>query len=193
MNRIIVILILLFILSILPVIILIKGKKLSKPESKVNTQEQISESLNTNMKLTSTAFENNGKIPSRYTCDGQNFNPPFGISEIPENVKSMALIVDDPDVPSGTWVHWTLWNINVDTKEIPENTVPAGAIEGVTSFGKNGYGGPCPPTGTHRYFFKLYALDAELSLPSSAKVSDLEEVMKGHIIDQTQLVGLYSR
>lgn len=191
MKKVFIFLLAFFILLILAGIMYLGTKKSDKSE--INKEEQISESLKTNMKLTSSAFENNAKIPPRYTCDGQNFNPPLGISEVPENVKSMALIIDDPDAPSGTWVHWTLWNINVDTKEIPENTVPAGAIEGVTSFGKNGYGGPCPPTGTHRYFFKLYALDTELSLPSSTKIGDLEEAMKGHILDQTQLVGLYSR
>lgn len=101
--------------------------------------------------------------------------------------------MDDPDAPRGTWVHWTVWNISPDTKEIPKNSVPAGAVEGATSFDKPGYGGPCPPSGAHRYFFKLYALDTELSLSSSTDKAGLEKTMEGHILDQAELVGLYSR
>ena len=145
------------------------------------------------MKLESPVFENNGNIPSKYTCDGENVNPPLEISEVPENAKSLVLIVDDPDAPMGTWVHWTVWNISSKTTEISENSVPEGAVEGMTDFGKPGYGGPCPPSGTHRYFFKLYALDATLDLDSSDKAKDIEKAMEGHILDKAELVGLYSR
>ena len=145
------------------------------------------------MKLESSVFENNGNIPSKYTCDGENVNPPLEISEVPENTKSLVLIVDDPDAPMGTWVHWTVWNISPKTTEISENSVPEGAVEGITDFGKPGYGGPCPPSGTHRYFFKLYALDTTLDLGSSAKAKDIEKAMEGHILDKAELVGLYSR
>jgi Raf kinase inhibitor-like YbhB/YbcL family protein len=103
------------------------------------------------------------------------------------------LIVDDPDAPAGTWVHWVLWNIGPDTKEIGENTVPSGALQGVNDFRKHDYGGPCPPSGTHRYFFKLYALDMKLGLGPKTNKAELERAMKGHIIAQGELIGLYKR
>lgn len=143
------------------------------------------------MVISSPAFENNRDIPAKYTCDGDNVNPPLEISDVPEETKSLLLIVDDPDAPMGTWIHWTVWNINPQTKAIEENSVPQGATEGMTDFGQPGYGGPCPPSGTHRYFFKLYALDTALQLDSSAKVNDLETAMEGHILAQAELIGLY--
>lgn len=144
------------------------------------------------MKLESPAFGNMERIPSKYTCDGQDINPPLKISDVPENTKSLVLIVDDPDAPAGTWVHWLVWNISPNTKEIPENSVPKNAVEGITSWNRVGYGGPCPPSGTHRYFFKLYALDTILDLPSTT-ISELEKAMENHILDKAELVGLYSR
>lgn len=105
------------------------------------------------MIIKSPDFKNNQRIPSRFTCDGKDINPTLVFEDIPKNSKSLVLIVDDPDAPMGTWVHWTLWNIPKDTKIIEENSKPKGAIEGITSFGKPGYGGPCPPNGVHRYFF----------------------------------------
>jgi hypothetical protein len=105
----------------------------------------------------------------------------------------MALIVDDPDAPAGTWVHWVVWNISPDTKEMKESSVPEGAQQGVNDFRKHEYGGPCPPSGTHRYFFKLYALDTMLNLGSKAKKSDVEQAMKGHILEKTELIGRYRR
>lgn len=101
--------------------------------------------------------------------------------------------MDDPDAPVGTWVHWTIWNITPQTTEIPENSAPLGAFEGVTDFGKPGYGGPCPPNGTHRYFFKLYALDILFTLPQTARKADTEKAMQGHILDKAELIGLYTR
>jgi Raf kinase inhibitor-like YbhB/YbcL family protein len=145
------------------------------------------------MKIESPAFENNQSILSKYTCDGENISPPLKINDVPEGTKSLVLIVDDPDAPVGTWVHWTVWNINPQTKEIPEGVEPEGAVEGLTDFGSPGYGGPCPPSGKHRYFFKLYALDILLSLDSSAETKDIEEAMEGHILDKAELIGLYSR
>lgn len=145
------------------------------------------------MKISSPAFEANQIIPSKYTCDGENISPPLQITDIPANAKSLVLITDDPDAPAGTWTHWTVWNILPETKEIGENSAPIGAVEGVTSFGSKGYGGPCPPSGTHRYFFKLYALDKILDLPPSAKDSDIEKAMAGHILDKAEVVGLYKR
>jgi len=145
------------------------------------------------MKILSPAFEANQTIPPKYTCDGENINPPLQIYDVPAGAKSLVLIFDDPDAPMGTWVHWTIWNIPPETKEIGKNSAPIGVVEGMTSFGKKGYGGPCPPSGTHRYFFKLYALDKALDLPPSAKASDIEKAMTGHILDKTELIGLYQR
>lgn len=145
------------------------------------------------MELKSSIFENNQFIPPRYTCDGENINPPLEIKEEPESVKSFVLIVDDPDAPRGDWVHWTVWNIDPRTTGIDENSVPEGAIEGMTDFGRPGYGGPCPPGGTHRYQFKLYALDIRLNLDSSSGKEDIERAMEGHVLDYAILTGLYKR
>ena len=144
------------------------------------------------MQISSTAFEHNQNIPSKYTCDGENISPPISISEVPEDTKTLALIVDDPDAPSKTWVHWLVWNIDPETSEIEEGSAPTG-LEGTTDFGRTGWGGPCPPSGTHRYFFKLYALDSELNLDSSATKEDLEAAMESHILEQTELIGLYQK
>ena len=145
------------------------------------------------MKIESTAFKNNNLIPQKYTCDGENINPPLMISNVPGNVKSLVLIVDDPDASSGTFVHWTVWNIDPKIAEIPEGSVPAEAAEGITDFGRPGYGGPCPPSGTHRYFFKLFALDMTLDLVPSARARDIEKEMEDNILAEAQLVGLYRR
>lgn len=145
------------------------------------------------MKISSPAFKNNERIPAKYTCDGENVNPLLKIEDVTEKAKSLVLIMDDPDAPKGIWVHWTVWNIDPAIKEIAENDVPAGAMEGLTDFGKPGYGGPCPHSGTHRYLFKLYALDMVLDLPPKSKKADIEKTMKGHILEQTELIGLYSR
>lgn len=145
------------------------------------------------MKIESPAFKNNENIPSKYTCDGVNINPALKISEIPKNTVSLALIVEDPDAPGGTWIHWTVFNINPGISLIPENNIPKGAIEGVTDFRRPGYGGPCPPSGSHRYFFVIYALDSIVKLGSSARADDIKKAMKSHIIGSAELVGLYSR
>lgn len=145
------------------------------------------------MQITSNAFEHNSEIPSIYTCDGQNISPPLQITSVPEGTQSLVLIVDDPDAPRGDWVHWLLWNIDPSITEIAENSVPANAIEGTTDFGSTGWGGPCPPSGSHRYFFKLYALDGLLDLAAVAAKADLESAMQGHILAQTELIGLYQR
>jgi Raf kinase inhibitor-like YbhB/YbcL family protein len=145
------------------------------------------------LKLSSPAFKHNESIPSKYTCDGADVNPPLVIENVPPGTKSLALIVDDPDAPAGTWVHWVLWNIDPATKEIRENAVPSGALQGINDFRKSDYGGPCPPSGTHRYFFKLYALEMMLSLGPKTKKAELERAMKGHIVAQGELLGLYKR
>ncbi len=143
--------------------------------------------------ISSAAFSNNGTIPSKYTCDGADVSPPLTIGGVPKEARSLVLIVDDPDAPAGTWVHWVVWNIGPGTVEIPENSVPKGAVQGTNDFRKQAYGGPCPPSGTHRYFFKLYALDAQPSLQPGAAKARLEEAMKGHIVAQAEMIGLYRR
>ena len=145
------------------------------------------------MKLESPAFLNNQNIPAKYTCDGENISPPLKILDVPEGAKSLALIVDDPDASSGSWLHWMLWNISPTTTQIAEVSIPEGAVEGLTDFGKTGYGGPCPPSNTHRYFFKLFALDTMLELSDSAKLQELEQAMQEHIIEQAELIGFYAR
>lgn len=143
--------------------------------------------------ITSPAFSHNGMIPKRYTCDGADVSPPLAIGNVPEGTKSLALIVDDPDAPAGTWVHWVVWNIEPGTREIPEHSVPPGALQGTNDFGKQKYGGPCPPSGTHRYFFKLYALNAPLALAGGARKAKVEEAMGGHLLGKAELIGLYRR
>lgn len=145
------------------------------------------------MKLTSPAFPHEGGIPVKYTCDAENVSPPLSLTDVPEGAKSLALIVDDPDAPRGDWVHWTVWDIAPTTREIPEGTAPAGATQGTTDFGTTGYGGPCPPSGTHKYKFTLYALDAALDIPPSSAKADVERAMTGHILASTILVGTYAR
>lgn len=154
---------------------------------------QAEEKTMNKLNLTSRAFPHNGMIPPEYTCDGADGNPPLSIRNIPANAGSLALIVDDPDAPMGTWVHWVVWNIGVNTTEIPANSVPREAHQGTNDFGKQGYGGPCPPSGTHRYFFKLYALDASPALNTGATKKRLEEAMKGHVLEKAELIGLYRR
>jgi len=145
------------------------------------------------MKIISSAFNHNAKIPAKYTCDEENINPPLQFLDVPNNAKSLVLIVDDPDAPSKIWVHWVVYNINSDVDQVEEDSVPEGGAEGMTDFGKPGYGGPCPPSGTHRYFFKLYALDTSLDLPQNATKQMVEEKMEAHILDKTESIGLYSR
>lgn len=145
------------------------------------------------LRISSTAFSRDNTIPSRYTCDGPDVSPPLVIENIPSAARSLVLIVDDPDAPGRTWVHWVVWNIGITTKEILENALPAGAQEGMNDFRKRSYGGPCPPSGTHRYFFKLYALDTMLDLDKNTSKTALEKAMKGHILGQAELVGTYSR
>lgn len=145
------------------------------------------------MKISSPAFKHNETIPSKYTCDGADVNPALVIERVPAEAKSLALIMDDPDAPRGTWVHWVVWNVNPKIKEITENTVPDGGKQGMNDFRKHDYGGPCPPSGTHRYFFKLYALDTILDIGPNTTKAQLESAMKNHIIAQTETIGLYKR
>lgn len=150
------------------------------------------------IEIFSTAFENEGFIPQKYTCDGANISPPLGWKSLPKDTKSIAIINDDPDAPMGTWVHWVVYNIPATSSGLPENIkpierLPDGSLQGKNSWGKIGYGGPCPPTGTHRYFFKIYALDTMLDLKPGATKEELLHAMKGHIIAEGVFYGKYSR
>ena len=146
----------------------------------------------------SPVFEEAGMIPSKYTCDGENVSPQLKWEGVPETTKSIALISDDPDAPMGTWVHWVMWNIPADATELSENIppnaeLPDGSIQGLNDFKQHGYGGPCPPSGIHRYYFKVYALDEKLDLASSSRKKDLLKAMEGHILAEGQLMGKYKR
>jgi Raf kinase inhibitor-like YbhB/YbcL family protein len=150
------------------------------------------------LEIHSSAFENGGNIPARYTRDGENISPPLTWTDVPVKTQSFVLIVDDPDAPVGDWVHWLAWNIPANTTSLAEglSTAPklaSGMQQGVTDYGTTGYDGPCPPSGTHRYFFKLYAVDVVLDVPSTIKKQGLEQAMKGHALAQAVLVGKYSR
>jgi len=150
------------------------------------------------IKITSSAFTEGGLLPAKYTCDGTDVSPPLQWDAVPQGTKSIALICDDPDAPMGTWVHWVLFNLPAEAKELtenipPEKTLANGARQGTNDFRKIGYGGPCPPSGTHRYFFKIYALDAKVNLEAGANKRQLLKAMEGHILAQGQLIGKYKR
>jgi hypothetical protein len=150
--------------------------------------------------LNSRAFQSSASIPSKHTCDGPDVSPDLKWSGAPANTKGFGLICDDPDAPMGTWVHWVLYGLSHDATELPEGLAKDPEIgypkckQGINDFGRTGYGGPCPPRGsTHRYFFKLYALDTQLNLPPRAGKADLEKAMKGHVLAQAELMGTYQR
>ena len=149
------------------------------------------------MQLTSPDFDQNQPIPAKFTCDGDDVNPNLNISGVPDGTKSLALIVDDPDAPAGSanpgWVHWLVANIPPSTTTIAQNSVPDGAVQMQNDFKQTAYGGPCPPAGIHRYFFRLYALNSELNLPAESGKSQLLNAMKGHILGQAELIGTYQR
>jgi Raf kinase inhibitor-like YbhB/YbcL family protein len=150
------------------------------------------------IQVSSTAFEEGGMIPAQYTCDGADISPPLSWQSVPEGTRSIALISDDPDAPMGTFVHWVLYDLPADMRELQENvpdakTLPNGAKQGANGFGRIGYGGPCPPSGTHRYFFKIYTLDAATNLAPGQKKAQLLKAMEGHILAQGQIMGKYRR
>jgi Raf kinase inhibitor-like YbhB/YbcL family protein len=145
------------------------------------------------MKISTRAFSARLPIPERFTADGANVNPPLTISGVPRDAKSLTLIVDDPDAPMGPWTHWLVWNIKPGTTAVPENTTPPGAIVGRNDARVPKYLGPSPPRGTHRYLFRLYALDQKLDLPPGANRNALEDAMQNHIIAQAELLGRYAR
>ncbi|MDO8525795.1 MAG: YbhB/YbcL family Raf kinase inhibitor-like protein, partial [Candidatus Omnitrophota bacterium] len=148
--------------------------------------------------VTSSAFKDGGMIPAKYTCDGDDLSPDIAWSGLPSGAKSVALISDDPDAPRGTWVHWVIYNIPPELKGLnegvePDKVLDNGALQGMNDSRQTGYGGPCPPAGVHRYFFKVYALDTKLSLGPGATKKDLEGAMRGHILAEGQLMGRYKR
>ncbi|MGH9457737.1 MAG: YbhB/YbcL family Raf kinase inhibitor-like protein [Thermoanaerobaculia bacterium] len=151
------------------------------------------------MKIRSRAFTDREAIPPRYTCDGENVSPPFEFESIPGGTKSLALLVDDPDAPGGTFLHWLVWNIPPDTTAIEEKAgraggvLPDGAVEGTNGFGETGWGGPCPPKGRHRYEFHLYALKAPLDLPPGAKRDAFERAIDGIVLEHVSVSGTYER
>jgi Raf kinase inhibitor-like YbhB/YbcL family protein len=162
------------------------GSSVDRP---VHTAPSLSEGGD--MELTSDAFRHETRIPSKYTCDGDDVSPPLAISGIPAGTKTLALVVDDPDAPSGTWDHWIAYDIPV-SGTIPEGVATLGTA-GRNSWGQSGYGGPCPPSGTHRYFFTVYALDTTLGLETGAKKQTLLDAVEGHVLAEATLMGRYSR
>lgn len=170
-------------LMLLPMLTMLAVSPLCAKEVKSMTQ----------MTMTSPAFVHTKAIPGKFSCDGENVSPPLAIGGVPAEAKSLALIMDDPDAPAGVWVHWVLWNIDPSTTRIGEGSAPAEAEQGVNSWERRTYGGPCPPSGTHRYFFRLFALKERLNLPPSATRKDLDRAMQGKILARCELVGLYSR
>lgn len=149
------------------------------------------------LSLSSPAFGDGETIPTVYTCDGRDISPPLQWRDVPDEARSLALVVDDPDAPAGTWVHWVVYNIPPDTAGLPEGAtsedLPAGAREGVNSWGRTGYGGPCPPSGEHRYMHELYVLDEVLSGLGNPTKVELERVLMGHLIERARLLGIYQR
>lgn len=150
------------------------------------------------MTLASSAFSHEGDIPSRHTCDGAELSPPLTFSGVPAGTQSLVVVCDDPDAPGGVWDHWVLYNLSPGTPGLPEGlpdgaTYADGSLAGKNSWGRHGYGGPCPPHGAHRYFFTLYALDATLPLPPGASKRDVLVAAKGHILASATLMGRYTR
>jgi hypothetical protein len=149
------------------------------------------------MKLSSPSFKHESPIPQKFACDGDNVNPELIIEDVPIETKSLVLIFDDPDAPAGSanpgWVHWLIYNIEPCTNKINENSTPVGALQGENDWGNNEYGGPCPPAGTHHYVFTLYALNTELSISEGTTKFELLSGIKPHIIDQTKLIGTYTK
>jgi len=145
------------------------------------------------MEISSPAFEDGGPIPAKYTCDGAGVNPPLEFSGIPDSTASLALVVDDPDAPAGTFIHWTVWNIDPSTRRIDEDSVPRGALQGANTAGTSQYYRPCPPSGAHRYFFRLYALDGPLPLGEGADARAVMDAVEMHMIEVDEFHGLYRR
>ena len=146
----------------------------------------------TKLEVSSSAFAPGGNIPAQFSCKGDNMNPPLEIHGLPSGAKSLVLILDDPDAPGGLFTHWIVWNIDPSTSGIAQKSVPGGGVEGTNDFGKKGYGGPCPPSGTHRYVFHVFALDQKLDLHAGAKRAVLDKVIAGHVVARGELTGRFS-
>jgi Raf kinase inhibitor-like YbhB/YbcL family protein len=145
------------------------------------------------MELGSPDLSNGGPMPPRFTCDDVGHSPGFRISGVPKAAKSLVLIMDDADAPGGTLCHWLLWNLDPALRDISTNSVPNGAVQGLNDFKKNAYGPPCPPSGEHRYYFRLYAVDSAVTLPATARRADLEKALRGHILKEATLMVRYAR
>jgi hypothetical protein len=176
----------------LPVLLFCSCKSSEQTESPADGGKEME------IKITSSVFKEGGMIPAKYTCDGADVSPPLQWDAAPQGTRSIALICDDPDAPMGTWVHWVLFNLPGTTtllaeKVPPDKTLANGARQGTNDFRKIGYGGPCPPSGTHRYFFKIYALDTQPDLQAGADKPRLLKAMQGHILAEGQLMGKYKR
>jgi len=174
-----------------------KGNQL-EPAVTENVSERTDQEMD--WKITSPSFNEGESIPAEFTCTGQDVSPALSWTDPPEGTQELALIMDDPDAPMGTWTHWILYSIPPDTRELPENmptdeelSSPPGAKQGITDFRRPGYGGPCPPSGEHRYFFKLFALDQKMEVPPGASLKQVSEAMDGHIIAETRLMGVFSK
>ncbi len=172
----------------------------AQPQEMSTDQEEIPATEEDMVKfpISSSAFEHKGKIPVKYTCKGEDISPPLSWQQAPTGVVSYALIVDDPDAPAGTWVHWVLFNIPGAVSELGEGVVAGktladGSVQGKSSWGRNQYNGPCPPTGEHRYFFKLYALDTMLNLTSEASKADVIQAIQGHTVGTAEMMGVFSK
>lgn len=185
------------------IVILLAGCSAQKqaPQESISAQaptpELIQEEKTMPLSITSTTFENNSDMPAKYTCQGADTSPPLTISGVPKNAESLVLVMDDPDAPDPAaprmvWDHWVVFNIPPNTQEIAEGSAPEG-MAGLNSWARHDYGGPCPPIGKHRYFFKLYALDTTLDLDANANKAAVMAAMKGHIIEQAELIGLYKK
>jgi len=164
-----------------------------KKTTTFSNQNQQTINTTTPMTISSPVFLDNQAIPKQYTCDGDGINPALQFANVPVEAQSLALLVEDPDAPTGTWFHWLMWNIPPTVTQIAENSVPQGAMQGQGSSGQNVYGAPCPPSGIHHYIFTVYALDGKLDLPSYSTAENLQAAMQGHVIEQAQIIGLYGR
>jgi Raf kinase inhibitor-like YbhB/YbcL family protein len=180
-----------FVAAILGVALVAGGCGGDDPVDVTHRQLSFSSDGGTTMQLTSTAFSEGSPIPARYTCDGDDVSPPLEIDGAPDATQTLVLVMDDPDAPGDVWDHWVAFDIAPRT-EIPENVGPLG-VGGANSWGRTGYGGPCPPSGTHRYFFTVYAVDSQLALGPGASKADLMESLEGHVLDQATLMGTYAR
>lgn len=178
--------------SLLIILVIIFGIVIfhqKQPKTKL-TQNSIP--VTKSFSISSPVFDQNGMIPKQYTCDGNNISPPLTIRNVPSGTKSLLLLIDDIDTPQATWVHWLVWNIPSKTKEIVVNSLPAGAVVGLNSYGNNAYGGPCPPTGQHRYVFRLYALDTLLVISAQSHKQDALDAANTHVLAETEYTGVYS-